>query len=474
MAGNRHSSGKNGPNSSEVVVVMVPLPAQGHLNQLLQLSRIIAAYNIPVHYVSTSTHIRQAKLRDHGGWDPRAATNNNLHFHGFPVPEYHSPNPNPNAANKFPSHLQPLFNAASHHLRPPLAALLRSLSGTSRRVVVIHDSLMASVVQDVGSVPDAESYVFHSVSAFAIFWYFCETLEKTEPKPTIETELQNKVPSLEDCFTTEFMDFIVSEHRHVGLSSGSLYNSCRSVEGRFMDLIEKISGRNKKHWSIGPFNPVGSTEKKSSVQHRCLKWLDEQESRSVIYVSFGTTTSFSDEQIKELANGLEESGAQFIWVLRDADKGDLNENGGIRKAELPVGFEDRVRERGIVVREWVPQLAILRHSSTGGFMSHCGWNSCMESISMGVPIAAWPMHSDQPRNAVLITEVLKIGVVVMDWGRRDEVVTAEAVAVAVKRLMGSEEMRRRAEELGGDVRSAVAEGGVTWSEMDSFVAHISR
>ena len=72
--------------------------------------------------------------------------------------------------------------------------------------------------------------------------------------------------------------------------------------------------------------------------------------------------------------------------------------------------EERTKGKGMVVREWVPQVKILGHPSTGGFMSHCGWNSCVESISMGVPIAAWPMHADQPFNAVLITKVLKVGV----------------------------------------------------------------
>ncbi|RVX09693.1 Zeatin O-xylosyltransferase [Vitis vinifera] len=43
---------------------------------------------------------------------------------------------------------------------------------------------------------------------------------------------------------------------------------------------------------------------------------------------------------------------------------------------------------GMVVRDWAPPLEILGHVSTGGFMSHCGWNSCMESITMGVPIGS--------------------------------------------------------------------------------------
>lgn len=110
-------------------------------------------------------------------------------------------------------------------------------------------------------------------------------------------------------------------------------------------------------------------------------------------------------------------------------------------------------------------------------MSHCGWNSSMESISMGVPMATWPMHSDQPRNAFLITDVLGIGVVVKDWEQRKELVTTVAVEEAVKRLMGSEEgeeMRRRATRLGDDVKRSVTEGGVRCLELDSFISHITR
>lgn len=113
-------------------------------------------------------------------------------------------------------------------------------------------------------------------------------------------------------------------------------------------------------------------------------------------MSFGTTSSLSDKEIEELAIRLEKSLQKFIWVLRDADKADVFA-GEERRAQLPEGYEVRLKGRGVIVIDWAPQLEILAHPSTGCFMSHCGWNSCMESISMGVPIAAWPMHSDQPR-----------------------------------------------------------------------------
>ncbi|KAK3008450.1 hypothetical protein RJ639_013547 [Escallonia herrerae] len=110
-------------------------------------------------------------------------------------------------------------------------------------------------------------------------------------------------------------------------------------------------------------------------------------------------------------------------------------------------------------------------------MSHCRWNSCMESMSMGVPIATWPMHSDQPRNAVLITKALKVGVVVTDWARRDELVTSLTVEKAVKQLMATkegDELRKRAKDLGCAIRKSVEEGGASRLELDSFISHITR
>ncbi|KAA8517142.1 hypothetical protein F0562_017435 [Nyssa sinensis] len=100
--------------------------------------------------------------------------------------------------------------------------------------------------------------------------------------------------------------------------------------------------KTKKQWAIGPFNPVAiSDDKKSNQRHKSLKWLDKQAPNSVIFVSFGTTTSLSDEQIKALAIALEKSEQKFIWVLRDADKGDV--------------FEGEVLKVGVVVKDWARQ-----------------------------------------------------------------------------------------------------------------------
>ncbi|CAJ1967619.1 unnamed protein product [Sphenostylis stenocarpa] len=453
-------------HETKVEVLLLPFPAQGHLNQLLHLSHLILAHNIPVHYVGTVTHIRQATLRHHN-------STSNIHFHAFEVPPFVSPPPNPNnSETDFPSHLIPSFEASTH-LRDPVGKLLQSLSSHARRVIVIHDSLMASVAQDATDMPNVENYTFHSTCAFTTFAFFWERLGR----PSLEGFRVPEIPSLEGSFPIKFIEFIVAQYELQKFNDGNIYNTSRAIENPYIEFMEHISG-GRKVWALGPFNPL-AIEKKDSIgfRHSCMEWLDKQEPSSVIYVSFGTTTTLTEEQIQQIETGLEQSKQKFIWVLRDADKGDIFDGNEAKRHELSNGFEERVKGMGLVVRDWAPQLEILSHTSTGGFMSHCGWNSCLESITMGVPIAAWPMHSDQPRNAVLITEVLKVGLVVKDWAQRNSLVSASTVENGVRRLMETkegDEMRERAVKLKNGIQRSMEEGGVSRMEMGCFIAHITK
>ncbi|KAK9065739.1 hypothetical protein SSX86_015140 [Deinandra increscens subsp. villosa] len=451
---------------AEVVVVMVPFLAHGHLNQLLHLSRLISAHNLPVHFISTATHLRQLRSRHHD------LNNSTVTFHELQTPPFPSPPPNP--SSRFPTHLQPAFESTLH-LRRPVSALISSLSATARRVAVVHDFMMSYVVQDTKTLPNVETYIFNPLSACDSFWRKWERMGRPF---RVDPEVLRRVPSQDGTFPPEFIELVRLQLPHVGFHVGELFDSSRVIEREYIEYLEREElNHNKKIWAIGPINHVDKqVVTVSENRHDCLQWLDLQPGSSVIYVSFGTTTTFSDEQIKELAIGLERSGQRFIWVTRTADFGDVFGSEG-KIVDLPTGFEQRVEGRGLVVRGWAPQREILRHFATGGFMSHCGWNSMMESISMGVPVATWPMHSDQPRNAFLITDVLRIGLVVSDWERRDELVSAAVVEGVVRRLIDSsegEEIRKRAAELAEAVRRSVAEGGECRKEVDSFISYINR
>ncbi|KAI7997231.1 Zeatin O-glucosyltransferase [Camellia lanceoleosa] len=170
---------------AQVVVIMVPFPAQSHLNQLLQLSCLISSYNIPVHYACSATHIHQAKLRFN---DTNHLSFAQIHFHEFPTPPFLSSPPNPNASSKFPSHFQPSFEA-SVHLHNPMTELLQEISSTARRVIIVHDALMAYVVE--------------------------------EPQG---------LPSVEGCYTLEVLNFITLQTGFLKFTWGSIMNSCRSIE----------------------------------------------------------------------------------------------------------------------------------------------------------------------------------------------------------------------------------------------------
>ncbi|KAK9678170.1 hypothetical protein RND81_11G193000 [Saponaria officinalis] len=123
-----------------------------------------------------------------------------------------------------------------------------------------------------------------------------------------------------------------------------------------------------------------------------IQWLDGQPMSSVVFLSFGSRGTFDEEQVKEIANGLEKSGHRFLWALRKPPSprglGVSSDNKPFLET-LPEGFVDRTGGRGKIIG-WASQVEVLAHPAVGGFISHCGWNSTLESLWFGVPIATWP------------------------------------------------------------------------------------
>lgn len=207
----------------------------------------------------------------------------------------------------------------------------------------------------------------------------------------------------------------------------------------------------------------------------CLRWLDTKDANSVVYVSFGTLTSFSTGELRELARGLHLSGKNFVWVLRGA---------GAESSEwMPEDFAELMErgERGFIVRGWAPQMLILNHAALGGFVTHCGWNSTLEAVSAGVPMVTWPRYADQFNNEMLIVEVLKVGVSI---GAKDyassvethEVIGGEVIAESISRLMGNTEegdaIQKKAKDLGVKARSAVENGGSSYNDVGRLMEEL--
>jgi pathogen-inducible salicylic acid glucosyltransferase len=129
----------------------------------------------------------------------------------------------------------------------------------------------------------------------------------------------------------------------------------------------------------------------------CMKWLNEQSKGSVVYVSFGSGAELVAEQMEELAWGLRSSKRNFLWVVRESEAG-----------KVPKRFVEETSGKGLVV-SWCSQLEVLAHEAVGCFITHCGWNSTLEALSLGVPMLAMPQWTDQSTNAKYIMDVWKIG-----------------------------------------------------------------
>ncbi|XP_057788872.1 beta-D-glucosyl crocetin beta-1,6-glucosyltransferase-like [Salvia miltiorrhiza] len=218
-----------------------------------------------------------------------------------------------------------------------------------------------------------------------------------------------------------------------------LIKGFREIEGRYIDYVSALVG--KRFVPVGPLVQEPSLDDGGSSE--IFSWLDKKKARSTAFVSFGSEYFLSKADMDGIAHGLLLSKVNFIWVVRFQEG--VVQNGFLQK-KFPEGFLDKVGDRGKILEGWAPQTKILVHANVGGFVSHCGWNSVMESLKFGVPIIAVPMHLDQPINARLVEEIGVGKEVVRD---RDGRLHAETVAAVINHVV--------VEDGGGDVRGKAAE-----------------
>ncbi|KAI3705968.1 hypothetical protein L1987_76218 [Smallanthus sonchifolius] len=170
-------------------------------------------------------------------------------------------------------------------------------------------------------------------------------------------------------------------------------------------------------------------------------WLDEQQSNTVVFVALGSEAVLSQVELSELALGLEHSGLPFFWVIRKS----ITES-----TQFPDGFLESIKGRGVVHVGWVPQLRILSHSSIGGFLTHCGWNSAIEGLTFGRVLIFFPVMNDQGLNVRLLSGK-KLGVEI-PRNEKDGFFTSDSVTESIKLAVVSEEgeeLRANAREMKG-------------------------
>jgi len=194
----------------------------------------------------------------------------------------------------------------------------------------------------------------------------------------------------------------------------------------------------------------------------CIEWLDKQPSESVLYVSFGSLASLDSSEFLEVAWGLANSGHPFLWVVRP----DLVR--GMDCPDFPNGFEAAVHSRGKVIR-WAPQQEVLAHPAVGGFWTHNGWNSTLESICEGVPMMCRPQFADQTTNTRYVVNTWGVGFELEGELERGNI--EKAIRKLMKEREGGE-MRGRAKELKKKVGECLKDGGTVQIAIDKLVNYI--
>ncbi|OEL28369.1 UDP-glycosyltransferase 73D1 [Dichanthelium oligosanthes] len=466
--------------------VIVPMMAAGHAGPMLDMARVLAGQGALVTFVTTPLNL--PRLGRAPGDDALPIRFLSLRF---PCAEAGLPE-GCESLDALPGlDLLGNFNDACAMLRAPLVAHLREDCSTPPASCIVSDAChpwTGGVARELG-VPRLAFDGFCAFSSFCMrqmnFHRIFDGVDDDRrpvrvPGFPIDVEISRaRSPGN---FTgpgmKEFGEEIMAESAR---ADGLVVNTFAELEPLFVDAYEAAIGR--KIWTIGPLflsttMPSTATTEDANAA-RCASWLESKKPRSVVFVSFGSLVRSSLPQLVEIAHGLEASNRPFIWVVKP---------GNLAKFERWLsddGFESRVGEKGLVIRDWAPQRAILPHPATGAFVTHCGWNSVLECVAAGLPMATWPHFAEQFMNEKLVVDMLRVGVPVgvkdtAQWGVETEAVVAtrEDVERAVAAVMdGGEEgsaRRDRAAELGRKAREAVARGGSSSRNVKLLMEHVEQ
>lgn len=229
----------------------------------------------------------------------------------------------------------------------------------------------------------------------------------------------------------------------------------------------------KHFYSIGPIFPLGSPKQAVATslwtESDCTKWLNTKPANSVLYISFGSYAHVSKKDLEEIAKGILQSEVNFIWVLRPDIVSSDDED------PLPAGFLEGCKERGIVV-QWCQQSAVLSHPSVGGFLTHCGWNSILESVWCEIPLLCFPLLTDQFLNRKLVVDNWKIGIDITGDQQKSSV-DREMVSTKIKLLMWGKsggELRREIKKVRNMCETALMANGSSQKNLDLFINELKK
>ncbi|KAJ4780666.1 Glycosyltransferase [Rhynchospora pubera] len=460
-------------------VLLYTLIALGHLMPMVELAKLLSKKGMSVTLVIVDL------LKDSSSFTSKtisrlSTANPTISFHVIP----------PATEGEGIDHLFKILQEAN----TPLSYLLQSISETSSVCAVVLD-MFCMCALDVARQLNIPAYLFYTSGAYdlAMDIYF-PTLDKNLDNSIVE--IGNRllhVPGLPPIPGSHLPDHLHQKNSPVYKTFINIYQRFVQYDGMLVNTFESLEKKAVEALRAGLCFPGGYTppvycigplisvpEKKEEERHECLVWLDMQPRKSVVFLSFGSMGSFPEQQLREIATGLENSGQRFLWVVRSPtianrlkrldpqDKPDL-------QAILPEGFIDRTKDRGMVVKQWAPQVEVLNHESVGAFVTHCGWNSILEATMAGVPMIGWPMYAEQKLNKIYLVEEMKVAVDMK--GYDEDIVVAKEVEDKVKLIMESEEsrvIRERMETMREKAVEALRECGSSHTALEDFLKAVRK
>lgn len=480
--------------TSELQFLLVPLVAQGHIIPMVDLARLLAARGSRVTVVTTPVNAARNRAAVEGA--RRAGLAVELVEVTFPGPQLGLPEGLENADQMVDRGMYLKFFEAIWMMAEPLEEYVRSLPRRPDCLVADSCNPWTAGVCDRLGIP---RLVMHCPSAY--FLLAVHNLSRHGVYDRVgDDELEPfevpdfPVPTVGNKAT--FRGFfqwpgVEKEHRDVldaeATADGLLINTFRGIEGAFVDGYAAALGR--RTWAVGPTCAANmDADAKAGRGNRAdvdaghvVSWLDARPPASVLYISFGSIAQLPAKQVVELARGLEASGRTFVWAIKEA-KADA----AVRALLDDEGFEERVRDRGLLVRGWAPQVTILSHPAVGGFLTHCGWNATLEAISHGVPALTWPNFADQFCSERLLVDVLGVGVRsgvkvpvmnVPEEADGVQVKSADVEKVVAELMDGGAEgtaRRSRAKKLATEARGAMEEGGSSYADLTEMIQYVSE
>ncbi|KAL6534161.1 hypothetical protein OROHE_013086 [Orobanche hederae] len=474
-------------NQSKSHAIVIPLPFQGIINPFINLSLKIAAKGFAVtfvhlefiHHRLSKAHHDDSTSHDEvdffaqarkSGLDIRCATISD----GFPMEFDRDLN--------FPEYWEFLIRDFPARVDEFVGSTIRSDPNSVHFLVAEPLSAWPATVAEKYNLVNV-SFSTEAASAFSLAYHWDVIREKGHlPCKDNAVDLEiDYVPGVESINTRNLMTYldpesILSEALCAAFMNAKradfiIHNTVEELESKTLSALNK----HQKNYAIGPVNffenPATNTVRRSFWHESdCASWLGSKPSGSVLYVSFGSLVQTSKQFIHEVAYGLLLSGVSFIWVVR------ANIVGSCDVDVLPEGYEDDIGDRGIVV-PWCDQISVLSNPVIGGFLTHCGWNSTLESMWCGVPMICYPVAYDQPTNRKLVVDDWKIGTNLCERGTTT--IDREEIKEKIKCFMnGTSSMglllRQEAEKVKEKFRNALEVDGSSEKNFDRFIEDLKE